>query len=91
MATHAARKAIQIIDNLETVLTIELLSACQALDLRVPLLPSKATGTILELVRSKIPFWKDDRQIYKDMNLAKEIIRSGQLISVTEKICGKIL
>ncbi len=90
MATHAARKAIQIVDNLETVLTIELLSACQALDLRTPLNPSKVTGAILELVRSSIPFWRNDRQIYKDMNLAKEIIRSGQLISLTEKICGKL-
>ena len=72
------------------MLSIELLSACQALDLRVPLIPSKTTGAILEIVRAKIPFWKNDRQIYKDMNLAKEIIRSNQLISVTENICGKL-
>jgi len=90
MATHAARKTIQVIENLETILTIELLSACQALDLRAPLNPSKTTGAILEIVRSKIPFWKDDRQIYKDMRLAQEIVRSGQLASVTEKICGNL-
>ncbi len=90
MATHAARKAIQIVDNLEAVLTIELLSACQALDLRTPLNPSKVTGSILEVVRSEIPFWKDDRQIYKDMNIAKSIVQSGQLISIVEDICGPL-
>jgi histidine ammonia-lyase len=90
MATHAARKAIQIVDNLEGVLSIELISSCQALDLRTPLNPSKVTGSILEIVRSKIPFWKDDRQIYKDINIAKEIIRSGELISVAEKLCGPL-
>ena len=90
MATHAARKASEISQNLENILAIELISACQALDLRAPLTPSKGTGAALEIVRSHIPFWKNDRQIYKDMNLAKEIISSGKLVSSVEKVCGQL-
>jgi histidine ammonia-lyase len=90
MATHAARKALEITENLENVLAIELISACQALDLRAPLTPSENTGAALEIVRSHIPFWKNDRQIYKDMNLARELIISGTLVSSVEKISGTL-
>jgi len=90
MATHAARKALEISENLETVLAIELISACQALDLRAPLTPSEGTGAAMEIVRSHIPFWKNDRQIYKDMNHARQIISSGALVSSVEKVCGPL-
>jgi histidine ammonia-lyase len=90
MATHAARKALTICENLEEVLAIELISACQALDLRRPLRPSTATKAVIDLVRSKIPFWEEDRQIFKDMQLAKDIIRSGSLLATVESVCGKI-
>ena len=90
MATHAARKALEISENLEHVLAIELISACQALDLRAPLSPSEGTSAALEIVRSKIPFWKDDRQIYKDMTLARKVISSGSLVSAVEKTCGQL-
>ena len=84
------RKALEITINLENVLAIELISACQALDLRAPLTPSEGTGVALEIVRSHIPFWKNDRQIYKDMNIAQKLVSSGTLISGVEKICGPL-
>jgi histidine ammonia-lyase len=90
MATYAARKALEISENLEDVLAIELISACQALDLRAPLTPSESTGAALEIVRSHIPFWKNDREIYKDMIQAKKLIESGALVSRVEKICGPL-
>lgn len=90
MATHAGRKAVEIAKNLENILAIELISACQALDLRAPLNPSKGTGAVLEIVRSHIPFWKDDRQIYKDMDIARKIISSGILTEAVENVCGPL-
>ena len=90
MATHAARKAVDIAENAESIFAIELISACQALDLRAPLNPSNATGSALEIVRSKIPFWKDDRQISLDMDIAREIILSGLLVTTVEKSCGNL-
>ncbi len=90
MATHAARKALEISENLEHTLAIELISACQALDLRAPLIPSEGTTAAMEIVRSHIPIWKNDRQIFKDMNLARQIITSGALVSSVEKVCGPL-
>jgi histidine ammonia-lyase len=90
MATHAARKCLEITDNLENILAIELISACQALDLRAPLIPAESTGTALEIVRSHIPFLRNDRQMYKDMALARKLISSGILVSAVEKKCGPL-
>ncbi len=91
MGTFAARKATEIVRNLETILAIELLCGCQALDLREPVKPAKATAAVLALIRSHIPFWNEDRLMQKDINMAKNILRSGLLISKCENICGKIL
>jgi len=90
MATHAARKALDVTENLENILAIELISACQAVDLRSPLKPSKSTAAVLRLVRSLIPAWKNDRQIYKDIRKARELLRSGRLVAVVENKTGTL-
>lgn len=90
MGTFAARKSAEIVRNLETILAIELLCACQALELRAPIKPSKVTAAVLKLVRSRIPFLDEDRLMHKDINMAKNIVRSGQIISECENICGNI-
>lgn len=90
MGTFATRKAAEIVRNLDTILAIELLCGCQALDMRAPLKPSKATGAVHELVRSRIPFWDEDRLIQKDINLIKNLIQSGLIISECENVCGKL-
>jgi histidine ammonia-lyase len=43
MGGWAARKCLQLIENVENVLAIELLAACQGLDLRMPLLVRKSS------------------------------------------------
>jgi histidine ammonia-lyase len=88
MGLHAGRKALQIMQNLENVLAVELICGCQALNFRSPLLPSRVTAGVLDLVRSYIPILKEDRLISKDINLAKKLIRSGKLVAKVENICG---
>ncbi len=90
MATFAARKAAEIVRNLETILAIELLCGCQALEMRAPVKPSKVTAAVLSLIRSHIPFWDEDRLMNKDINMAKNIVRSGKILSECESICGSI-
>ncbi len=85
MGLHAARKAAEIVDNLEQVLAIELLCASQALDLRAPLKPARGTGAVLQLVRRNIPFWQEDRLIAKDMAISAELIRSGKIVAAAQK------
>ena len=90
MGTTAARKAAMIVDNLYSVLADELLTACQAIDIR------RALGThgqgitplheaILKHVRKTIPAYDRDREIWPDIREAERLLRSGEI----ETIIGK--
>ena len=91
MGTFAARKTAEIAKNLETVLAIELLCACQALDMRAPSKPSKVTAALLSMVRTRIPFWEEDRMMFKDINMSKDFIHSDRLLNECEKVDVNIL
>jgi histidine ammonia-lyase len=91
MGTFAARKTAEIAKNLETVLAIELLCASQALEMRAPLKPSKVTSALLNMVRTRIPFWDEDRMMYKDINMCKDFVHSDRLLNECEKVVGNIL
>ena len=88
MGTFAARKAMEIVKNVENVYAVELICACQSLELRKPLEPSITTSAILKLVRSKIAHWDEDRIMYKDINAANNLISSGEIIKQAEEKCG---
>lgn len=88
MGTFAARKALEIAENVCNVLAVELICAAQALDLRAPLEPSAATSAVLNLVRGKIAHWKEDRLMYVAIERAREMIKSGDVLAAAEKSCG---
>lgn len=84
MGTIAARKARSIIENTSHVLGMELLAACQALDLRIgrgKLRLGKGSEGAYRLVRSKIAALEEDRVMYMELNVAKELISSGKLVN----------
>ncbi len=82
MGTIAARKAADIIANTENVLSIELLSAAQALEFRkVDNLGSK-TSLVFKEIRKASPSISEDRQFSKDINLIRESFSAlGKIIS----------
>ncbi len=90
MGAHAARKALEIVEHAEYVLAIELLCACQALDLRVPLQPSAVTGRVLDEVRSQIAHWKEDRYMHRDILKARNMINEGRIVQAAESVAGKL-
>ena len=90
MGTFAARKALEIIDNVTHVLAIELLCAAQALDLRAPIEPAPATERVLDTVRGVVAHWKEDRFIKKDIDSAVDLIESGRVVAEVEKMSGKL-
>jgi histidine ammonia-lyase len=75
-ATPAAAKALTVIENVETILAIELLAACQAYDLQAAD-ARRAAGTdrLYRAVRSAIPPYADDRPFAEDMARAVDLIR----------------
>lgn len=54
MGGFAARKALQVVEHVEQVIAIELLAACQAIDLRRPLKTTEPLEKIHALVRSVV-------------------------------------
>jgi histidine ammonia-lyase len=78
MGANAATKAFKIIDNIKTVLAIELLTGSQAIDFQ-----DKQTSSFLKsivfLLRSTVPFYEDDRVMYGDIKLARELIEFTSL------------
>ncbi|GBG26791.1 Phenylalanine ammonia-lyase [Hondaea fermentalgiana] len=79
MGGYAARKALQVVENVEHVLAIELLSSCQALEFHRPLRTTEPLEALFALVREHVPGWDRDRIMSPDINAAATLIRSGAL------------
>jgi histidine ammonia-lyase len=70
MGANAATKCKRVINNVEKVLAIELLTAIQALEFRRPLKTSAPLEAIIEAFRKEVSFNEADRILHVDMNLA---------------------
>lgn len=79
MGANAATKCLRVIDNVEKVLAIELLSAIQAIEYRRPMKSSPVLEEVIIAFREKISFNKADRFLHDDMMKAAEFIRSYEL------------
>jgi len=82
MGSISGRKLNQIIDNLEFILSIELLYAAQAIDFRRPLKSSKMLEACHSLVRQKVEFATEDRIFAYDINALQQLIADQSLVKV---------
>ncbi len=90
MGTIAARKAREILGNVRRVLAIELMCACQAIDLRGDKGMGAGTRAVYERVRREIPFLTEDRPLYDDINRSEALIVDGSLVAAAEAAAGKM-
>jgi len=79
MGANAATKCLQVIENVEKVLAIELLTAAQALDFRKPATSSPFIENILKAFRSKVSFNERDRLLHIDMQASVEFLRDYEI------------
>lgn len=70
----ASRKCRDIIAMAEKIAAIEILCACQALDLRKPLKPGLGARQIFTLIRKKVPFITNDEIMYPYIETVLDII-----------------
>src|SRR6056297_138355 len=77
MGANSATKLSRVVDNLERLIAIELINASQALEFRKPLKTSPYLEEFLAVFREEVPFVKDDRVLYEDIERAVSFIRSG--------------
>jgi histidine ammonia-lyase len=74
MGSISGRKLAGILENLEYILAIELLSACQAIEFRRPLKSSEILEFAHGYVRKFVGFAKEDRIFAEDIQRIKKII-----------------
>jgi histidine ammonia-lyase len=79
MAAHAARRLSDIADNVAAIVAVELLAACQGVDLRRPLHTSAPLQKALAMVRERVPFYSADRYFKPDIEAAKALVTEGRL------------
>ncbi|HEX6226548.1 MAG TPA: histidine ammonia-lyase [Chryseolinea sp.] len=76
MGSNAATKAFRIVNNLYSILAIELVTASQAITFRRPLKTSPYLENFLHTFRSVVPFIEDDRMLYQDIHKAEEFLKN---------------
>lgn len=75
MGANAATKAYRVVENVEKVLAIELMSAAQALDFRRPLQSAPALEQLIAAYRKEVAFMDSDRVLHEDMMKTVDFLR----------------
>lgn len=76
MGANAATKALRIVENLETILAIELFNAAQAISFRRPLKTSAFLEQFLALYSAEVPAVTQDRIMHDDIEKSRWFLRS---------------
>ena len=77
MAPLAARRLAEMVDLGERIVTIELVVAAQAVELRQPPRLGAGTRRVLERVRERVPFTSAGTTLPADLEPVRELVRSG--------------
>ena len=75
MGANAATKAYKIVNNIYSILAIELITAAQAIDFRKPLKTSPVLERFVNTFRLSVPFIETDRLLHNDMLKAEKFLK----------------
>jgi histidine ammonia-lyase len=81
MAAHAARRLMDMADNLTQLIGIELLVAAQGIHLRRPLRTSLVLQRVIARLREDVAPLEDDRYMAGDIARAAALVGAGALTS----------
>ncbi len=79
MATHGARRLLDMAENAASVVAIELLAAAQGLDFHRPLKSSPALEQAHDAIRGAAPGYERDHYFAPEIAAATDLVRSGRL------------
>jgi len=80
MGANAAVKCAKVVENLYTILGIELLNAMQALDFRKPTLSSPMIEKLKADYRKEIAFIDDDVMMYPEIEKSRQFIKQNSFV-----------
>lgn len=75
MGANAAVKCLKVLNNVERIIAIELLTACQAIEYRRPLKSSESLERLFFTFRKEVSFNEEDRILHDDMIKAIEVVK----------------
>jgi histidine ammonia-lyase len=84
MSMAAALKAAAALERARDVIAIEMLCACQAIDLLAPLTTSAPLARVHRQVRSAVPTLEDDRPLSREIAAIARMIASHELENVVD-------
>mgnify|MGYP005844529749 CR=1 FL=1 len=90
MSTTGARKARDIAWNVATILAIEYIAACQALEFLDKDKLSPSGKVAYGLLRSRVLAVESDREMHDDIETARELVVSGMLVREVEREIGSV-
>lgn len=94
MSTYSARKARQVIANVEAILGVEFILATQGIDLSAPQLEGYALGrgtrAAYDRIRETIPMTREDVYQSEWMYAAQALVAAGDTVSAVENEIGSL-
>ena len=89
MGWYAVRKAGEVLENVATVLAVEVLCAAQALDLRADTAaPARASAAVHALVRTAVPPMDTDREVTPQIEAVRGML--PDLLAAAEGVVGPL-
>ena len=91
MGATAARQTAQILDHVETVVAIELLTAAQGVDFRRRAMDRPAahsgtgTGMAYDLIRQEVPFLEEDVALAPYVEAVRRLVATGTIKEAVEQ------
>ena len=79
MGCFAARKALQVLENVEHVIAIELLAACQAIEFLRPLRTTVPLEDVYATVRNVVKPWDKDRFMAPEIESVKKLLVENKI------------
>ena len=83
MATYAARRLSKMATNVNTILSIEMLAACQGIEFHRPLKTGSCLENAFSMIRDHAEFYSEDRTFHREIeNCRNHVIASNALDEV---------
>jgi histidine ammonia-lyase len=86
MGGFAARKCLQVVRNVEKVIAIELLAACQAIEFLRPLKTTLPLEEVYKVVRNVVGPWDKDRYMSPDIQASTKLLKEEKVWNAV-KVC----
>jgi histidine ammonia-lyase len=84
MGMSAARRLAPMLANLQRIVAIELMAACQGIDLLAPLRTGTEAQRGFDLVRSVAPTLEADRPLAPDIEAVAALVRDGAFVRLLD-------